>query len=73
MIFFEELRYVEMCRVRDRIAVKNTRRNMRTYVSRLILCYRLAKRKYSNIGWKQALGRYAWDRGLGQIHEEVTV
>lgn len=58
--FFDTKTYRTYKFLKDRLEILNTEKNYRKFMAWRILCYRLADRKYNNIGWVN--GKYLWDK-----------
>ena len=60
--FFKTSEFRFLKKLQERLELIHTEKNFKTYQKYLGLCTDLAQKKFNNIGWREDIQRYAWDK-----------
>jgi len=65
--FFSTKEFIFMQKLSQRLEELNTENNLEKYKEHLKNCKALALSDYKNIGWREDLGKYAWEPDMGRF------
>ena len=59
--FFQSNEFKLLKKIEARVSMLNTRGNYLKYVNQVGICRGIARTDFSNVGWREDLGVYAWE------------